>query len=593
MCGIFFFNKKNDLNLSSDIFSKNLEHRGPDFNKTYQDNDMEIGHTLLSIRDTIDKSIQPVTTLNERYIISFNGQIYNLHDLKIKFDLPKDLFLDTSVISLLCNKLGLEFIHEIDGMFALIIYDKLEKKVSCLRDNTGQKPLYYLYDGKNFIISSELTPILISLQKKITVKIDLNRHLNFISNWGSKTIYKDIFKVLPGQKIEFDLSNNKILISLFNHHFINKEISTQSLLNKTTQDHLQSNQKVVINLSGGIDSNIILHEALKKKKIEAVSTHFETDENFYNIDFLIARKVCKEYGVTFHENYITKQDYVDNFVKSFETLEEINGNINNPIYFLNYKFIKSKGFRTVITGDGGDEIFVGYEWLFYKKFKLFKMFPFIKKYFFDNSKFLQTSFYFNKVYKRYNSFTILNKYFNKKAILNKYLNLFKSSKYFDEFKKTNFSFLNDNLEVANLINNQYFWLSNEVFNRTDKFAMKHSLEARCPFSDYNLRGNIISRLTNENFTSKNSKKIVRDIYEDKLNSDIFSSKKGWTAPRGWILDKKLIEIILDILPDKELYQIKWNRIKSDIYEDNSLMLNRALYPIISLAIVLNKNNLLK
>ena len=591
MCGIFFFNKPNDLNLSSDIFSKNLEHRGPDFNKTYQDNDIEIGHTLLSIRDTVDKSVQPVTTLNDRYIISFNGQIYNLRDLKIKFNLPDDIFLDTTVISLLCNKLDIKFIHEIDGMFALIIYDKLEKKVFCLRDNTGQKPLYYFYDGKNFIISSELNPILISLKEKVKVKIDFKSHLNFISSWGDKTIYKDIFKVLPGQKIEFDLLKNKISKSLFSHHFTKKEINTQNLIKETIQDHLQSNQKVVINLSGGIDSNIILHEVLKKKKIEAVSTYFETDKQEYNTDFFIAQKVCKENGVKLHEHCVSKHAYIDNFVKSFEALEEINGNINNPMYFLNYQFIKSKGFRTVLTGDGGDEIFVGYDWLFYNKYKLFRMFPFVKKYFFDKSKFLKANFYFNKVYSRYNSLSVLNKYFTKIGILDKYP--FDAYKKFDKFKKTNFNFFNESLEISNLLYNQYFWLSSEVFNRTDKFAMIHSVEARCPLSDYNLRGNIISRLTDENFTSKDKKKIVKDIYKKELNSDIFFAKKGWTTPRDWVMDKKLIEIILDILPDKEIFQIKWNKIKSDLYEDNNLMMNRALYPIISLAITLNKNNLLK
>ena len=247
MCGIFLFTKNNNLNLNGEVFLKNLKHRGPDFQKIYRDNDVEIGHTLLSIRDTIDKSIQPVITDNGRYIISFNGQIYNLKEIKRKFNLSNDIFLDTTIISILCNKLGVKFIHEIDGMFALIIYDKVDKKIISIRDNTGQKPLYYFFDNKNFILSSEIDPILKSIKKDITVDLDFNTHLRFMVSVGEKTIYKNIFKFLPGQKIEFDLTDNKLSKSFFNHNLVKKEANLQDLLSKTIQDHLQTNQKLIIN----------------------------------------------------------------------------------------------------------------------------------------------------------------------------------------------------------------------------------------------------------------------------------------------------------------------------------------------------------
>ena len=394
MCGIFLFTRNNNLNLNGEVFLKNLKHRGPDFQKIYRDNDVEIGHTLLSIRDTIDKSIQPVITDNGRYIISFNGQIYNLKEIKKKFNLPDDILLDTTIISILCNKLGVKFIHEIDGMFALIIYDKVDKKIISIRDNTGQKPLYYFFDNKNFILSSEIDPILKSIKKDITVDLDFNTHLRFMVSVGEKTIYKNIFKFLPGQKIEFDLTDNKLSKSFFNHNLVKKEANLQDLLSKTIQDHLQTNQKLIINLSGGIDSNIILHESLKKKKIEALSTRFETNEEKYNDDFFIAKKVCQDNGVKFHENFISKKDYIDNFVKTFETIEDINGNINNPTYFLTYRYIKQNNFRTVVSGDGGDEIFVGYDWFFLNNFKLFKYFPLVKEIFYNNSKFLKSYFFF-------------------------------------------------------------------------------------------------------------------------------------------------------------------------------------------------------
>ena len=593
MCGIFLFTKNNNLNLNGKVFLQNLKHRGPDFQKIYRDNDVEIGHTLLSIRDTIDNSIQPVITENGRYVISFNGQIYNLKEIINKFNLPKDIFLDTTIISILCNKLGVNFIHEIDGMFALIIYDKVDKKIISVRDNTGQKPLYYYFDNKNFILSSEIDPILKSIKKEIVVDLDFNAHLRFMVSIGEKTIYKNIFKFLPGQKIEFDLTDNKLSKSFFNHNFVKKEVNLEDLLSKTIKDHLQTNQKLIINLSGGIDSNIILHEAIKSKKIEALSTRFETNEEKYNEDFFTAKKVCQDNGVKFHENFISKKDFIDNFVKTFETIEDINGNINNPAYFLTYKFIKQNNFRTVLSGDGGDEIFVGYSWFFLNNFKLFKYFPLVKEFFYNNSKFLKSHFYFIKQFNRYDSLTNLRNYFDEEAIVSRYLYINKFADQLEEFKKINFPSQNNSLEISNLLHTQFFWLSDEIFNRADKLAMYHSIESRAPLADYNLRLNTMNKLTKKNFYTKDNKTIVRNIYNNKLDPNVFKTKKGWTVPRDWILDKKFLDIILDIIPNKEIYNIKWNKIRNDLYKKNNLIMMRSLYPIISLAIILNKNNLFK
>ena len=593
MCGIFLFTKNNNLNINSKVYLENLKHRGPDFQKIYRDNDVEIGHTLLSIRDTIDKSIQPVITENGRYIISFNGQIYNIKEIKKKFDLPKEILLDTTIISILCNKLGIKFINEIDGMFALIIYDKIDKKIISIRDNTGQKPLYYFFDKKNFILSSEINPILKSIKKNVEVDLDFNEHLRFICSIGEKTVYKNIFKCLPGQKIEFDLKTNNLSKSFFNHNLVKKEAKLENLLSQTIQNHLQTNQKIIINLSGGIDSNIILHESLKSKKIEALSTRFETNEDKYNEDFFIAKKICKDNDVKFYENFVSKKDYIDNFVKTYEAIEDINGNINNPAYFLTYKFIKQNNFRTVLSGDGGDEIFVGYPFFFLNNFKLFKYFPFVKKIFYDNSKFLRSKFFFRGQFGKFDSLTIFKNYFNKEVKVNKYFYINKFSEYLEEFKKINFRDQNNSLEISNLLHMQFFWMSDEIFNRVDKLAMHHSIEARAPFADYNLRVNTMNKLTKKNFYTKDNKMIVRNIYKNKLEPNVFKAKTGWTAPREWILDKRLLEIILDIMPNKEIYNIKWDKIRNDLFKNNNLMMNRSLYPIISLAIVLNKNNLFK
>ena len=158
------------------------------------------GHTLVIDGETTVLHVIPSGILHENVqCVIGNGVVLEPHELlkeiKKKFDLPNDIFLDTTIISILCNKLGINFIHEIDGMFALIIYDKVDKKITSIRDNTGQKPLYYFFDNKNFILSSEINPIVKSIKKNIAVNLDFNEHLRFTCSVGEKTIYKNIFKL--------------------------------------------------------------------------------------------------------------------------------------------------------------------------------------------------------------------------------------------------------------------------------------------------------------------------------------------------------------------------------------------------------------
>ncbi len=596
MCGVFLFRNNKNSNFSTSIFLDNLYHRGPDANKSININDVTIGHTLLTIRDQTENSIQPITCSNDRYVISFNGQIYNTDALKKKYSIDKSVILDTKVILEICNKVGIDFISEINGMFAIVIYDKLDNKIIAIRDNSGQKPLYFYNKDKSLVICSEIYPILKAINN---TELNINKFnaVRFVSNVEKETIYKDIFKLLPGQKLEVDLRNESFKINFFQQNLdLNSEKSNEELISNTIHQHLQTNEKILINLSGGIDSNIILYEAIKNKNIDAVSTYFDTENKNYNLDFSIAKKVSRKYKINLLENVITKDDYIDNFIKCFETLEEINGNFNNPTYFLNYKFIKQNQYRSVLNGDGGDEIFIGYDWYFlnntsnFKFYKLFKTIPKLKNMIFDKSVLLKTIFYF-KIMERYNSVKNLGYLFNKNYKFSQLNYLLRRAYEYRNFKKNFFNNISERFEYSNLLHTQLFWLSEEVFNRNDKLSMHHSIESRSPFSDYNLRYNIISKLKKNYFYSNENKLVVRDIYKSKLDREIFQFKRGWTTPRDWILDNKFRNMIMDILPKKDIFDIKWRVIREKIYSDETFIMNRSLYPLISLAILINRSNL--
>ena len=165
------------------------------------------------------------------------------------------------------------------------------------------------------------------------------------------------------------------------------------------------------------------------------------------------------------------------------------------------------------------------------------------------------------------------------------------SKLFKKFKGNNFSVISNDLSFQNLIQTQFFWLSEETFNRADKLSMANSIEFRAPFSDYNLRVNILNRLTKKNFEAENNKSIIVDYYKAKLNKKIFEKKTGWTSPRDWILDPKIKSILLDIFPEKDSQGILWSKIKKELVNNNDLILNRSFNSIISLGILLRKYNL--
>ena len=595
MCGVFLYTK-NQNNVSPDAFLEYLKHRGPDGKKYVETQDVILGHTLLAVRDSPEKSSQPVFTKDKRYLVSFNGNIWNLKTLINKFNLDKNLILDTTVLIKIIEKIGLNFINEIRGIFSIIVFDNLKKKIYAIRDNTGQTPLYYYHKKKNFFICSEIDPIYKSL--KISPEINENEVQNsfrFINKIGNKTIYKNTFKIIPGEILEYDLNSNQLRKELFVPKIEKNNNFAFDYVGDAVEENLQNYGKVILNLSGGIDSNVVLHEILQRNsKIDICSTCFEDDQEEYNTDFQIAKEVAKENGLFFLEHKISKKQYLNNFFKSYEILEEISGNSSTTNWYLTYNHIKKHKYRTVYGGDGGDEIFVGYDWFFLNKStKIFQKYGDLAKIIMNNSFLARTMFFYFNFYKKYN--TILNhkNYFEGTKLVDDLKFYFNASNLLKKFKNKNFKKIPNNLEISNLIASQFFWLSNETFNKNNKLAMSNSLDVRFPLSEFNLRYNFIESLNKSDFETDLNKYKVRKYYTKKLNSKVFGKKRGWPAPQNWIEDKFIREQIIDIIPNKTVFSVKWHEIKKDLLNNPSLIRKRSFFPLISFLILLNKYKLQK
>ena len=241
MCGIICLseNFKNRL----DMVFKLLNHRGPDKKNFICSNDKIIGHNLLQIRGDIESSIQPKYAKGKKYILAFNGQIYNTDELKKQFSIDKSIDLDTEILVKLIDKIGIEFIKYIKGMFAILLYDTEQNKIHLFRDPSGQKHLYYHFNKGKLIICSEIKPIL-----NIIKDFNLNRE-NVLSNLilgypiDSSTIYNNIKRVLPGEHVTLDQT-----YKINKNFFPSKKISFPEndpafAINQTVKNHLLTKKK--------------------------------------------------------------------------------------------------------------------------------------------------------------------------------------------------------------------------------------------------------------------------------------------------------------------------------------------------------------
>jgi asparagine synthase (glutamine-hydrolysing) len=581
MCGIICLseNFKNRL----DMVFKLLNHRGPDKKNFICSNDKIIGHNLLQIRGDIESSIQPKYAKGKKYILAFNGQIYNTDELKEQFSIDRSIDLDTEILVKVIDKIGIEFIKYIKGMYAILLYDTEQNKIHLFRDPSGQKHLYYHFNRNKLIICSEIKPII-----NILEDFNLNRE-NILSNLilgypiDSSTIYNNIQRVLPGEHITLDQTYkiNKYFFDLKKTLFPKNDPAFA--INQTVKNHLLTKKKISINLSGGLDSNIILYEALKfNPEINVFSTHFECDDAISNHDYNLAKQISEFYGLKLHTTHISFENYLDNFESSFLHIEEINRNINNPVYYLNYKNQKENNFRSIISGDGGDEIFVGYD--YYRRSRYY--IEFLDK--IKISKTLSTFLWF-KEYVRYNSF---DKNYIKYDLIDKIRKSFKILKNSQSAKKFYDSFYNCDVEHAQkffCFLDQFNWLSNETFLRADKLGMKNNLEVRSPFSDFDLRSYFFDRMDKSKFREKINKPEIRQVYQGKLNPIITENlkKTGWSIPKQWLKNDQLKEKIVSIIPDHNCEIIKWKNIKDMIKKNELSLQNKKIYNLISLAIIKN------
>jgi asparagine synthase (glutamine-hydrolysing) len=512
MCGIVGTNfLSNNFDKSIDI----IKHRGPDNQSSLIYNNNQFGHTRLSIIDLDSKADQPMEF--DDIIVVFNGEIYNYKELIKKHDLEVKTKSDTEVLIRLYQKYEYEFLDYLNGMFAFAIYDKKKDRFFCARDRFGKKPFYYYFKDNKFIFASEIKSILKILNSTPDFnQTALGEYLTFWTPIDSNTFYSDIYKLEAGCRLIFCKSN----ISIKRYYFydnIKTEPSDETLILKDIEELLfeSINSRLVGDvciasmLSGGVDSSFIsaIYSKISGRSIDTYCIGY--DEHLHYSELGYAQKVAKYINSNHHEIIIDKKQFLNTIDDMlYSTDEPLGDSACIPSYLLSNQISKD-GFKVVLSGEGSDEIFLGYD----KYFKLSKAdkapMP-IQSNFSEEEK--------TELFLRYNT---------------------------QDY--THFTKYNDNLKQSSYIDLK-IWISEVLMSKIDRMSMANSLEVRAPFLDFRLVEYLlkVDSTTRQGDTTKYLFKKIASKYLPK--EIVYRQKKGFSSPFvEWLYDEYGDEVLDTIL----------------------------------------------
>lgn len=502
MCGINGFNFV-DKSLIHEM-NEATKHRGPDDGGVFISANYSIGHNRLSIIDLSSSGHQPMHSKDKRYTIVYNGEIFNFLDIKKELIVKGYKFVsstDTEVILCAYEEWGKECLAKFNGMFAFAILDNQTGRLFLARDRIGIKPLYYYHKDGVFIFSSEAKAIFKHKIDKSINRDALNIYFRLLYVPAPLTIWEYIHKLEPGhyavvEKGEMIIErywNIEQKPLIYDKKYLESEIS--SLLTESIKMQLMSDRPVGVFLSGGIDSTIIAGVASSfSENIKTFSVGFEktAQSEKYNNDAKIAQKTSKYFGTTHNECILSAKD-IKNYLK--DSIYHMDEPISNHVQAVNLLLAReaSKQVAVVLGGDGGDELFGGYERYYYNY--LIDRFQKLPKILRKNIviKFIFSALGKKDLYKKLNTPPGVSRYLDFLAQKEDQIGLFLRQKYNDSsitakwYEKLYFSTVDEKNFTRQFMQTDILsWLPSESLVRSDKMSMASGLEQRVPFLDYRL-----------------------------------------------------------------------------------------------------------
>ena len=555
MCGISGYLNFDKTPISETILQEMcriLSHRGPDNHGIFKDFDLGLSHTRLSIIDLTSAGNQPMQTEDERYVISYNGEVFNFREIRKELTTLGWQFNSASDCEVVLKSLvqwGPNAIKKFNGQFAFAFWDRKEKSLIMSRDRYGIKPLYFYKSNKLLVFGSEIKAILAHPEVKLEInKEGLLEYLSFQNFLSQQTLFKNINILEAGTFYTFHSDNNFSKEKYWDFNF--EEPSTNKfsiddyreecdyLLKQAVKRQLVSDVEIGSYLSGGMDSGTITAIASKHlNDLRTFTCGFDLS-SASGIERGMDERVLAEYMSsifkTEHYQVVLKAGDMEKIMKKLVWhIEEPRVGQSYPNFYVSQ--LASKFCKVVLSGDGGDEIFAGYPWRYYRALNNSNFDSYIEKYF----NFWQRLVPSEKTHQLFS------------PMLNEGLNFCPKEIFRSIFKVQK----NNIKRPEDYINHSLYFEAKTFLHGLltieDKISMSHGLETRVPFLDNDLvdfasnipvkykLGNlnkIVKIDENETLArylekTRDGKLLLRDVMQNHIPSKITKGiKKGFSGP---------------------------------------------------------------
>ena len=577
MCGFvgFISHKKHSKQYLEDVTCRMLDtikHRGPDSSGIWMNEELNVslGHRRLSIIDLSKNGNQPMVSKSTRFTIVYNGEVYNFRDIKKELEATNHCLWrgesDTEIVLTAIEYWGIEIaVSKFIGMFCFAIWDNEQELLHIVRDRMGIKPVYWTIQDENFIFGSELKSIMSF--KKWNPEIDKNSLALFMKYKYvpcPATIFKNVYQLDAATILTFDKNRNikkkkywvldeiaKYGTERSNSNIKYSESEIIDLIDTSVKDRLIADAPIGAFLSGGIDSSAIV--ALMQKNSSSPINTFSIGFSIDSYDEAAYSSKLAQYLNTHHTEYILEpEDAIDIIPKLPQVYDEpFSDSSQIPTFILSQ--LTSRDVKVALSGDGGDEIFAGYNrYIFAEKyFNKFNSMPIwlqntTKDFIYSITKKSWTNLFKNfpkeyvfshvgeKIYKLANVIgkndieaykTLISDWqFDDNLIIS-------DEKYYDiDFSKPSYFDSKNHVEYMQLMDQMYY-LPNDILTKVDRASMANSLEVRVPYLDHRIVEAMWQMPRSCKINNGVSKVILRKILGKYAEPIKFNrAKKGFSLP---------------------------------------------------------------
>ena len=577
MCGIAGFYSFNNVFTQEELtaMTDTLAHRGPDASGYYSDNLVGLGHRRLSIIDLSSSANQPMFDANERYVIVYNGEVYNYAEiaieLKLNYKTEFKTSSDTEIILEAYARYGPDFTKKLNGMFAIAIYDKEKEELFVCRDRIGIKPFYYFWDGQNFAFASELKAL--TKLSFIPLKLDLNSvyhflHVGFIP--APQSIYKSIKKLNAATWLKISKNNLKSQVYWSATQQLHEKIMTKEkealvklsdLLMSSVQYQIKSDVPFGVFLSGGIDSSLITANAVNLSGVKVNTFSIGFEENRFN-ESVYAKAVANYLGTHHHEFIVSHKDAIDLIDTIFEAYSEPFAD-SSAIPSMLVSKLARKHVTVALSGEGGDELFLGYgayQWARRLNQPVIKHFRhgiagMLDKY---SKKYKRHAGYFEYPSEELQYSHILSQeqyYFSLQEIqqlILPELSVHSNTTRTELFNNFGIE-INKQRRVLTAMEKQaifdlQFALQDDLLAKVDRASMHFSLETRVPYLDHRIIEFAMNLSPDLKYRNNTTKYLLKEILFQYVPKKFFDRpKQGFAIPLAKWLKKDLFFLIDEVL----------------------------------------------